>query len=264
FVNTDYKLSVIRFQVENGSARVKEFIFESNAFSIGSRIVWEDDTHFFLTQGLGGNPLPEPGPQDLDNDGGKIHRLLDDGQIPGDNPIFPNATAPTSVWSYGHRDPQGLYYDANADILYSHEHGPLGGDEFNIITKGDNFGWPLFSHGLNYDETPVSNLSELEAAASTVLPLKHWGTDFRLAPSGLLKLENSNFTDWNGSFLIGSLGSQGLFSYNSLRDESYMLIENLGRVRDIVQLPGGDLLVSIDAGSPNAADEGRILKLSPK
>lgn len=264
FVNTEYKLSVIRFQVENASAKVKEFIFESNAFSIGSRIVWQDDRHFFLTQGLGGNPLPEPGPQDLANDGGKIHRLRDDGQIPTDNPIFPSASAPTSVWTYGHRDPQGLFYDADADILYSHEHGPLGGDELNIITKADNFGWPLFSYGLNYDETPVSNMSEQEASASTVLPLKYWGTDFRLAPSGLLKLENSNFIDWNGSFLIGSLGLQGLFSYNSLRDESRMLLDGIGRVRDIAQLPGGDLLISIDKGSPGLSDEGRILKLSPK
>ncbi|MDW3646068.1 MAG: PQQ-dependent sugar dehydrogenase [Bacteroidia bacterium] len=264
YVNTDYRLSVVRFQVEEGSAKVKEFIFESNAFSIGSRIVWQDERHFFLTQGLGGNPLPEPGPQDLTNDGGKIHRLLEDGQIPPDNPIFPNASAPTTVWSYGHRDPQGLFYDENAEILYSHEHGPLGGDELNIITKGDNFGWPLFSYGLNYDETPVSNLSEQDAASSTILPIKYWGTDFRLAPSGLLKLDNSNFTDWNGSFLIGSLGLQGLFSYNVLRDESRMLLEGIGRVRDVVQLPSGNLLISIDAASPRAADEGRILKLSPK
>src|SRR6185503_12202632 len=119
----------------------------------------------FLSLGVGGTPYPEPGPQDLTSDLGKIHRLMADGQIPADNPILPGAAKPSSIWSYGHRNPQGLYYDAAKGTLYATEHGPLGGDEFNIVVAGANYGWPLFSYGLNYNKTPVSNMTEDAARA---------------------------------------------------------------------------------------------------
>ncbi|MDH3602010.1 MAG: PQQ-dependent sugar dehydrogenase [Candidatus Tectomicrobia bacterium] len=168
------------------------------------------------------------------------------------------------MWSYGHRNPQGLYYDFASGTLYANEHGPLGGDELNIITRGGNYGWPLFSYGLNYDETPVSNMSEQEAAATTILPAKYWGPDFRVAPSGLIKLSDSNFNSWNGSFLMGTLRPQDLLQYNLETDETEIVLANVGRVRDVAQLPSGNLLILVDAGSPNDADEGRIIKLTPR
>lgn len=100
---------------------------------------------------------------------------------------------PSGIWSYGHRDPQGLYYDMDDSILYANEHGPLGGDELNKITKGGNYGWPLFSYGVNYDLTKVSDLTEEEAAKSTIVPMKYWEPSFRLAPSGLIKLKKQQF-----------------------------------------------------------------------
>ena len=263
YVSSSQSMAVARFNFENESVQDLEVIFESNAFSIGSRIAWQDNTHFFLSQGLGGNPLPEPGAQDLRNDGGKIHRLIEDGQIPDDNPIFGGFSAPSSVWSYGHRDPQGLYYDAESQVLYSNEHGPWGGDELNIITKAGNYGWPLFSYGRNYDGSVVSNRTEEEAEAISVLPVAHWDSEINIAPSGLLKLSDSNFGSWNGSFIMGSLAKQRLIGYNMNTGQTDILLSGIGRVRDIAQLPSGDLLVLIDAGSPNASSEGRILKLSP-
>lgn len=264
YVATDDRLAVARFQLQNNTAQNLEVIFKANAFSIGSRIVWQNNTHFFLTLGLGGTPYPKPGAQNLNDDRGKIHRLMEDGSIPPDNPTFPGFSSPTSIWSYGHRNPQGLYYDPDSGTLYANEHGPLGGDELNIITKGGNYGWPLFSYGLNYNKTPVSNMSEQEAAATTILPAKYWGPYFRVAPSGLIKLSDSNFNSWNGSFLMGALRPQDLLRYKLETDETEIVLANVGRVRDVAQLPSGNLLILVDAGSPNDADEGRIIKLTPR
>lgn len=108
YVNKNGKMSVARFDFRNRSIKNFDIIFESNAFSIGSRIAWQDEEHFFITQGMGGDPTPEPGAQNLAHDGGKIHRLMADGSIPVDYPIFEGNSKPTSIWSYGHRDPQGL------------------------------------------------------------------------------------------------------------------------------------------------------------
>lgn len=261
YVGRNSRMSVARFKFENNQVSELQTIFNSNAFSIGSRIAWQDDSHFFVSQGLGGNPFPEPGAQDIANHGGKIHRLTDTGNIPTDNPIFDGYTQPTSIWSYGHRDPQGLFFDQQTQTLYSNEHGPLGGDELNIIERGGNYGWPLFSYGLNYDRSPVSNLTEEQAAMTTILPIKYWDESFNIAPSSLVKLETSNFEEWNDYFLIGSLAKRQLIGYNLETDETDILLSNTGRLRDIAQLPSGDILILIDRGSPHADYQGRILKL---
>jgi len=276
YVNESYTLSVARFRLVDNEARDLEIIFTSNQFSIGSRIAWEDNEHFFLTSGVGGAPLPEPGPQDLKDARGKIFRLMEDGSIPEDNPVFDGFNEPTPVWTYGHRDPQGLFYDADSAVLYANEHGPLGGDELNIIVKGGNYGWPLFSYGLNYDRTKVSEMTEQEAAENTILPIKHWlpedfgydnaewGYTYQLAPTALIKLTDSNFKNWNGSFLMAGLTFQNLVKYDPATDESEIVWPRAGRIRDIAQLPSGNLLVLIDRNSPSGRDDGRLVKLIPE
>jgi glucose/arabinose dehydrogenase len=263
YVDASFDLAVARFELRDDRAESLKVIFESDEFSIGSRIEWEDPSHFFLSFGVGGNPYPDPGPQDLSADAGKIHRLMADGQIPQDNPILPGTSKPSTIWSYGHRNPQGLYYDASARKLYATEHGPLGGDELNIVLAGGNYGWPLFSYGLNYDRTPVSAMSEGAARAVSILPAKFWGPDFRVAPSGLLFVEGSQFAAWNGAFLLGALNLQHLLRYDPTTDKTEIVLRNVGRVRDIAQLPNGKLLIAVDAGSPKPSDRGRIIELSP-
>ncbi len=258
-----FGLAVARFELRDGRADNLEVVHESNDFSIGSRIAWEDASHCFLSFVVGGFPYPTPGPQALGSDLGKIHRLTAHGQIPPDNPLLPGTSEPSTIWSYGHRNPQGLHYDARQRTLYENEHGPLGGDELNVIIAGGNYGWPLFSHGLNYDETAVSDMTEEEAAAFSILPVKAWGPDFRVAPSGLLLVEGSQFPSWNGSFLMGALNPQHLLRYDPATDETEIALARVGRVRDVAQLPSGKLLISVDAGSPNPSDSGRILRLSP-
>ncbi len=258
-----FGLAVAHFELRDDRAQNLEVIYESDEFSIGSRIAWEDATHFFLSFGVGGSPFPAPGPQDLGSDLGKIHRLTADGQIPPDNPLLPGASEPSTIWSYGHRNPQGLYYDAAQRTLYENEHGPMGGDELNIIIPGGNYGWPLFSYGLNYDGSPVSDMTEEEAAAISILPAKFWGPDFRVAPSGLLLVDGEHFSFWNGSFLMGALNPQHLLRYDLATDETEIVVAGIGRVRDVAQLPSGKLLISVDAGSPNAFSSGRIIQLPP-
>jgi glucose/arabinose dehydrogenase len=262
--NASFDLTVARFELRGNRAESLRVIYQSDEFSIGSRIEWQDPSHFFLSFGVGGSPYPAPGPQDLSADVGKIHRFTADGQIPPDNPIFTGASNPSTIWSYGHRNPQGLYYDAVKRTLYATEHGPLGGDELNIVRAGGNYGWPLFSYGLNYDRTPVSNMSESAARAVSILPAKFWGPDYRVAPSGLLFVQGSQFASWNGAFLLGALRQQHLLRYDPATAETEIVLHGIGRVRDIAQLPSGKLLIAADAGSPKPSNRGRIIELSPR
>ncbi len=260
YVGLDYNMRVARCKLEGNAMQNLSVVFKTDAFSIGSRITWQDDDHFFVSQGSGGNPYPEPGGQDLGSDVGKIHRITAAGLIPADNPILEGFNQPTSIWSYGHRDPQGLYYDTDNNTLYQNEHGPLGGDELNVILKGENYGWPIFSHGLNYDETPVSDMTEEEAAAISQLPIKVWTPS--IAPSSLVKIRSSNFDGLNGSLLMGALSQESIVRYNPDSSQSAVMWRDIGRVRDIAELPSGDLLVIIDRNSPNEGDSGRLIKLT--
>jgi aldose sugar dehydrogenase len=249
-----FDLTIARFELRDDRAANLQVIYKSREFSIGSRIEWEDSSRFFVSFGVGGDPVPLPGPQNLDSDVGKIHRLMADGRLPADNPILPGRTSPSTIWSYGHRNPQGLQYDSVERILYASEHGPLGGDELNIVRAGGNYGWPLFSYGINYDRTPVSSMSESDAKAVSILPFKHWTPDDRVAPSGLLRLD--------GAFLFGSLYQQNLLRYDPATDKTVVVLRKVGRVRDIARLPSGKLLIAVDAGSPKSGDRGRIIEVS--
>ena len=261
YVGVDYRMAVGRFDFSDRTVRDFEVVFQSNAFSIGSRIAWQDDDHFFVTQGMAGYPHPDPGAQDLGNHSGKIHRLHADGSVPSDNPVFDGTAGPTSIWSYGHRDTQGLLIEDG--VLYSNEHGPLGGDELNVIERGGNYGWPLFSFGLNYDETPVGGMTEAEAAQTTVLPLKAWDRTFNMAPSGLVRLEASAFPTWDGAFLWGSLAQRRLIAYDPSTDRTAILLDDVGRIRDVTQLPSGALLILLDATDLETPN-GQIVKVLPR
>jgi len=261
YVDTEFKMVVGRFAFHGQSVRDFEVIFRSNEFSIGSRIEWQDSEHFFVSHGMGGAPLPEPGPQDLNSDGGKIHRLRADGSIPSDNPVFETTSQPTSIWSFGHRDPQGLYYDHDANMLYSTEHGPLGGDELNIVEKGGNYGWPRFSYGLNYDGSVVGDLSEAEADSLTQLPAKAWGPTFNMAPSSLSRVD---FPGFEGQFVWGALAQQRLIAYDLVSDRTSIVLDNFGRIREVKQLPGGDILVVVDSDGSFSEFAGSLVRISFK
>jgi glucose/arabinose dehydrogenase len=271
YLATDGLAKVSRLKVQNNVATQFENVFATRNQSYtgnGMRMVWEDDTHFFLAVGnsnwsTSSNPVMYA--QDFNDDAGKIHRLMEDGSIPADNPIFERDTSPTTIWSYGHRDVQGLYLEDSTNMLFGIEHGPKGGDEFNIIEKGKNYGWPLFSYGINYDGAQASTISKDSAALFTVLPEHYWTVPTHdggqaLAPACLLKVTESNVSDWNGYFVFGSLAFRRLMKYDRKTDETYGLnIE--GRVRTIKQLPSGDILALIERNDLSKSN-GMIVKIS--
>ncbi len=270
YLDPDGLARVVRFTFRNDTATRFDTIFTTRNLSWtgnGMRIVWQDSSHLFLGVGnadfsTADQPLLYA--QDFENDAGKIHRLLADGSVPPDNPLIGNSAAPTTIWSYGHRDVQGLVYDTVTHTLLGIEHGPQGGDEFNVIEAGKNYGWPLFSYGINYDGRPVSTISEDSAATFTVLPEHYWTvpTDYggqAVAPASLLKVEGSKVADWNGNYLFGSLAYRRLMKFNRETGETFGT-EIEGRVRTLRQLPGGDILALVERNDLTQAN-GMLLRI---
>lgn len=273
YVSVDCFANVARCKIQNDSITHFEIIFATknqNVFGNGMRMAWEDDTHFFLNVGgsaFSTKDFPIMVSQDLNSEGGKIHRLTDDGSIPTDNPILNGFKSPTTIWSYGHRDVQGLYYDKSEKILFGAEHGPKGGDEFNIIEKGRNYGWPLFTYGIHYNGVGVSIISKDSATKFTALPEHYWTIPTKdggqsIGPACLLKVMRSNIADWNNHFLIGSLSFRRLMKYNRDTDKTVALNVE-GRIRTIKQLPGGDIVALMERTNLDQLN-GKIVRIKNK
>lgn len=192
--------------------------------------------------------------QRLTNHSGKIHRLTDDGKIPPDNPFVNMVGAMPSIWSYGHRNPQGLVLQPKTGTLWEHEHGPKGGDEVNIIQKGKNYGWPSITYGINYNGATISKLT---AQAGMEQPVIYWTPS--IAPSGLAFVTSSKYPGWENNLLVGSLSFRYLHRC-VVRDGKIVkqekLLDRIGRVRCIKQAPDGYLYFSVEG-------DGKIYKIVP-
>ncbi len=218
----------------------------------GSRIAFDNEGYLFVTVGERGTNEKV---QDLSNDHGKVHRLFDDGRFPQDNPFVNQANAKASIWSYGHRNPQGMVYDKTNNRLWVVEHGPKGGDELNLIEKGKNYGWPLVTYGINYNGKSISDKTEMEGVQN---PVKYWVPS--PAPCGMTIVTSDKYPDWKGDLLIANLSFRFLKRVE-LDGAAYAgeekLIENLGRMRHVAQSPDGYIYV-ISEGP------GKLLKLIPQ
>jgi glucose/arabinose dehydrogenase len=175
--------------------------------------------------------------QDLSLPLGKIHRLYTDGRVPEDNPFVKTPNAVASIYSLGHRNPQGLAMNPRDGTLWSAEHGPMGGDEVNHILPGHNYGWPVVTFGKNYDGTIVSPLTEKEGITP---PAIHYTPS--IAVSGIRFYEGTRFPQWRGKLLLGSLAYQQLHLLSIegekvTRDE--ILLADIGRIRDVTVDPDG-------------------------
>jgi glucose/arabinose dehydrogenase len=140
--------TISRFTYDDEQLKDEKVIYKASPNSThgnhwGSRLAFDSKGYLYFSVGDRGNR--DQNPQDLSRDGGKIYRLKDDGSIPEDNPFFDQSNARKAVYSYGHRNPQGLAINKNSDLIWSHEHGPQGGDEVNLIEAGKNYGWPILS-----------------------------------------------------------------------------------------------------------------------
>ena len=226
--------------------------FTASGAHFGARFTFDGDYLFFSV----GERGTQENAQNLQNPFGKIHRIFSDGRVPADNPFAATPGAAPTIWSLGHRNPQGLMFDSHEQLLWSTEHGPKGGDELNLIQRGRNYGWPLVTHGINYDGTPVSADSEREGFES---PLAHWNPSPGL--SNLVMYRGRGFPRWRGQLLVSTLAQQQL-KLVRLDDKRVigeeLLLDGTGRIRDVIQGPDG--LPYIALNQPN----GRIYRLVPR
>jgi len=208
----------------------------------GSRIVFDDEGYVYFSIGARGSRTINP--QDLTRDGGKIYRLHEDGRIPSDNPFVKQKNAKHAVWSYGHRNPQGMWFDKQNNILWSHEHGPRGGDELNIIKKGANYGWPVVSYGVNYSGTKFTDLKEKDGMQSPVL---HWTPS--IAPSDMLYVTSDKYPKLKGKLLLASMKFSFISALELSKDKvakQYKILDGIGRVRSLAQGNDGFIYLGID------------------
>ena len=218
--------------------------------------------HIYFTIGDRGNR--DINPQDLNLDGGKIYRLNLDGSIPDDNPFFDMENTKKALWSYGHRNPQGIVDGFNNDEIWIHEHGPRGGDEINIIkepknnedpVRERNYGWPRATYGINYSGSEITKNKTLDGVTD---PYYYWTPS--IAPSGMVMIKGSEiYSDWNNTLLIGSLSFRYLERLEFDNSGIIMrekLFPRIGRVRDVNLSPDGYVYISVEG-------EG-IFKILPK
>jgi aldose sugar dehydrogenase len=247
--------------IAEGTARIEavEVIFRqagplSGGNHFGCRIVQTPDDNLFLT--TGDHFTTRDQAQILGNDLGKIIRIRPDGSVPPDNPFVATPGAEPAVWSYGHRNPQGLALHPVTGKLWEHEHGPRGGDEVNIIEKGKNYGWPVIGYGIDYSGAKIHDSTH---KAGMEQPIKYWVPS--IAPSGMTFYTGNLFASWRGSLFIGALAGQILVrleldGHKPVKEER-LLQELRERIRDVREGPDGALWLATDSSS------GRILRLAP-
>ena len=227
----------------------------SSGNHFGCRIAQAADGNLFLTQGEHFTDRDEA--QKLTSHLGKIVRIAPDGSVPKDNPFVGRKDALPEIWSYGHRNAQGAAIHPQTGKLWEHEHGARGGDEVNIPQAGKNYGWPVISHSVNYDGTPVG--SGKSAMPGMEQPIKHWTPS--IAPSGMAFYTGELFPNWKGSLFVGALAGQMLVRLTldgeTVTGEERLLHGLRERIRDVRMGPDGALYLLTD----NSA--GRVLKVVP-
>ena len=239
--------ALMRAKIKDGGLTDKELLYKANPNSskshhFGSRIIFDDAGYLFFTVGDRGDHFVNP--QDITKDGGKVYRLKDDGSIPEDNPFFDSPNAKRAIYSYGHRNQQGMAIHPDTRQIWTNEHGPQGGDEINIIVKGKNYGWPTISYGINYDNSILTDKKEMEGMEQ---PLYYYIPS--IAPSGMAFVNSDKYPGWKGSLLIGSLRFQYLERLE-LKDNKVIyrekLLTDIGRVRNVKVGPDGFIYVAIE------------------
>jgi aldose sugar dehydrogenase len=227
----------------------------STAVHYGGRMAWLPDGTLVL--GLGDAFNLRHDAQNIENHVGSIVRLRPDGSVPEDNPFVNTDGAKPEIWSYGHRNVQGIVYDEKRGALFAHEHGARGGDEFNRIEPGKNYGWPAITYGVEYSGAQISPHTALPGMEQ---PLLHWTPS--IAPAGLAHYTAERFPAWTDSFFVAALANQAVWRL-TLNDDGSVdqerLFTELGqRFRDVRQGPDGALYLLTDSA------QGQVLRVVPK
>jgi glucose/arabinose dehydrogenase len=219
-------------------------------FHFGTRFVFQDGYLFFAI----GDRGRQDSAQDISSPNGKVHRIHDDGRIPEDNPFAGREDAFPTVWTLGNRNAQGLDAHPVTGDIWESEHGPRGGDEINLIEKGNNYGWPVITHGMNYNGTPIT---EKTAAPGMEQPALHWTPS--IAVCGIDFYEGDRFPQWKNHLFAGGLASRELHllrieNRKVVSDE--IILEGIGRIRDVANGPDGTLYLVLN-------DPDKIVRLVP-
>jgi aldose sugar dehydrogenase len=220
----------------------------------GSRLVFARDGTLFVT--LGERFFLRDRAQDLGSHLGKVVRIRPDGSVPPDNPFAKRSGASPEIWSYGHRNVQGAALHPQTGELWTHEHGPQGGDEVNVDKAGRNYGWPVITYGREY--VTGARIGEGTERADVEPPVHYWVPS--IAPSGMAFYTGDAFPKWKGNLFVGALKAQTLVRLelqgNRVVHEERLLGELDGRIRDVRQGPDGKLYLLDET-------HGRILRLDP-
>jgi glucose/arabinose dehydrogenase len=239
--------TIIRAKLSGNKLTSKEVLYKATPNSnrgqhFGSRLEFDQEGHLFFSVGDRGNR--DKNPQDISRDGGKIYRINSDGSIPEDNPFVNVKKAKKAIYSYGHRNPQGMTIHPETGKIWTHEHGPKGGDEINIIEPGKNYGWPTVTYGVNYNSTKITNET---SRANMNEPFHYWVPS--IAPCGMDFVTSEKYPDWYGNLLVGSLKFRYLnrcVIENGEIVKEEKLLEGLGRVRCVRQAPDGYIYVALE------------------
>jgi len=260
--------AVIRGRFENDSLTDIEDVFVAQSAGrghYGGRLAWDADGYLFVSVGErqarpSGDLTAHPA-QDLSNHHGVTVRLHDDGRVPDDNPFVGRVGALPEIWSYGHRNPQGLTIDPVTGNLWVDEHGPQGGDELNLIQPGRNYGWPVIGYGVNYGSgVAIHGGTQGEGIES---PVHFWVPS--IATSGLMIYSGDQFPEWRGNLFVGGMAGQQLARLTpsvarpgQIAQEETLAF-GIGRVRDVRQGPDGYIYLAIEhRGAPS-----QVVRLEP-
>jgi aldose sugar dehydrogenase len=259
--------AVARGRFENDRLSGVEDIFVAQSRGsqhFGGKLAFDGRGHLFITVGdrqarPAGDLAAHPA-QDLSNHQGTVIRIHDDGRVPADNPFVGRAGALPEIWSYGHRNPQGLIIHPETGEVWTNEHGPQGGDELNLTLPGRNYGWPVVGHGVNYGSgTPIHAATQAPGMED---PVHYWTPS--IATSGMMLYTGDVFPQWRGSLFIGGMAARheqiARLTLDGHRVSAEETITGIGRVRDIRQGPDGYVYVAIDhrGGQPTA-----VVRLEP-
>ena len=262
--------ALIRARFENDKLNDVEEIFEANAWNergghFGAKIAFDEDGYLFMSVGDRQSPptgdLENHPAQDTSTHFGTIIRLVDDGSVPEDNPFVGRSDVLPEIWSYGHRNPQGLAFHPETGELWATEHGPQGGDELNLIQPGRNYGWPVIGYGVNYRTgIPIHASIEREDMEQ---PKTFWKPS--IGASGLMIYDGDAFPEWRGDIFAGGLAAvHRRLSRISTEDGRVMTRESLLhgelRIRDVRQGPDGFIYLAVDNRAGGLTD---IVRMEP-
>jgi aldose sugar dehydrogenase len=225
-------------------------------YHYGSRFLFDRQGKLLYSIGDRGQPAAA---QDLGSPLGKVHRVNDDGTVPSDNPFVGRTGAIPTIWTYGHRNPQGLSIDPATGLLWESEHGPMGGDELNVLEAGHNYGWPVISHGLEPGITQTGH-EGMEA------PIVSWNPT--IAPSGIHFYTGTRYPNWHNDLFVTGLGGTALrrleVKGRQVTHEE-VVFDRYGRVRDVVTGPDGLLYVALQLPGAilSASTPGVVVRLLP-